>query len=67
VIPSILAAAIREALADAACEHPDTTTALIGEHLADLTADELERALDALVTVASVGQTMLTRRGLVEV
>jgi hypothetical protein len=46
VIPSILAAALREALAD-------------------LSADDLERALDALVTVASVGQTMLTRRGLV--
>ena len=65
MIPSILAAALREALADAACDTPDTTTALIAEHLADLSADELERALDALVTVAAVGRTMLTRRGLV--
>lgn len=65
MIPSILAAALREALADTACDNPDTTTALIADHLADLSADELERALDALVTVAAVGQTMLTRRGLV--
>jgi len=65
MIPPVLAAALREALADAACDTPDTTTALIAEHLADLTADDLERALDALVTVAAVGQTMLARRGLV--
>ena len=65
MISSILAAALREHLAAAACDNPDTTTALIAEHLADLCTDELERALDALVTVASIGQTMLTRRGLV--
>lgn len=51
-----LFAAIREALADT-----DAST-LIAEQLSDLTPADLERALDALMAVAAVGQRMANRR-----
>lgn len=60
MISSILAAALREALVDGA--NPDQAAALIRDHLMDLSPAELETALDALVTVAAVGQTLATAR-----
>lgn len=57
-----LFAAIREALADHAAEHPEETAEHIRTQLADLSPPQLEVCLDALVTVAVVGQRMVNAR-----